>query len=214
MQMARRVAYLGEELWLLGYSRPPDRYVNGDHFGGQGRVAFDSSLRADREALIRVEVGGRIVITRAGQSLDESRLVAARSGALAVALAQDDSVYIAGPMKRVERMVAGKTDWTFEIEDAQRIQDVAVSPDGRFVALPDISGDIFVYSPEGTRLGHLRGHSKRCVRVVFSPDSLTLYSASWDGTLRSWQMGPLLTPRDQFGESLWGLTLDEALAGI
>lgn len=85
---------------------------------------------------------------------------------------------------------------------------LAWSPSGsKFVVGEDAS--LLLWSLAGEQLlPPLEGHSDRVVAVQFSPDGERLFSASWDGTLRTWSAadGRQLAVRD------WGLGRIHALA--
>lgn len=69
---------------------------------------------------------------------------------------------------------------------------LAISPDGKTLAagagLPARSGVIGLYSlPEGTLLRTLEGHRDVVAGLAFRPDGKEIASASYDGTVRTWE---------------------------
>jgi WD40 repeat protein len=69
------------------------------------------------------------------------------------------------------------------------VNSVAFSPDGRTLAIA-IREDIRLWDVAGEReVRRLRGHTHLVLDVAFSPDGNFLASASWDDTLRLWNVG-------------------------
>ncbi len=70
--------------------------------------------------------------------------------------------------------------------------DVALSPDGRWVAAGGADHNARVWDARtGVLRAVLPGHEERVSSVEFSPDSLRLASGSWDGSLRVWSLEAL-----------------------
>ncbi len=67
--------------------------------------------------------------------------------------------------------------------------EVAVSPDGRWVAVGGLDHTVRVFdADDGREHAVLRGHTQRVSSVAFDPDGDGLVSGSWDGTARWWSM--------------------------
>jgi WD40 repeat protein/serine/threonine protein kinase/tetratricopeptide (TPR) repeat protein len=75
------------------------------------------------------------------------------------------------------------------LQTAVRCDDVAVSSDGRWLAVA-CNGDDFtvqLWDSRSNQLVHiLRGHKQVIQAVAFHPDNRRLASISWDGTTRMW----------------------------
>lgn len=73
--------------------------------------------------------------------------------------------------------------------------EVAVSPDGRWIAVAGFDPTVHVVRAEdGAHVATLRGHTQRVSTVAFTPDGAWLVSGSWDGTARWWSVDALTLP--------------------
>ena len=83
------------------------------------------------------------------------------------------------------------------IPEESDVYSVAFSPDGQLLASGGGGNDYAVrlWSADiGQPLAILEGPTAPVFSVAFSPDSQLLASASWDGTIRLWDMSPYITP--------------------
>ncbi|MEG5052394.1 MULTISPECIES: WD40 domain-containing protein [unclassified Microcoleus] len=64
---------------------------------------------------------------------------------------------------------------------------VAISPDGKTIAIANADQSIKLWSPNGTLLHSLKGHEGDIRKVAFSPDGKMLASSSSDRTVRLWR---------------------------
>ncbi len=95
------------------------------------------------------------------------------------------------------------------------VVDIALSADR--VAVATLTGGVRLLDAR-TRatLAVLRGHTGRVSSVEFGPDGRWLVSASWDGTVRHWDLADLDTPAEDLvtrAAERWGLGLEDALRG-
>lgn len=83
----------------------------------------------------------------------------------------------------------GEIVWT---ENCCRLHLIAlaISPDQSYAALTDWTDNIHLYSLETfERIDRFVGHKSAVSTVQFSRDGKTLYSSSYDGTVRVWDIG-------------------------
>src|SRR5438874_4793284 len=109
--------------------------------------------------------------------------------------------YLQGVEMQDTRLSGATLQDTIFTEAFDAIMSVAVSPDGRYIAVGSTSGQVRVWHEEG-RVAHLtmRGHTDRVGAIAFSPDGQTLATSSWDGTIRVWDLtsgAAIWTGRDQ-----------------
>ena len=96
-----------------------------------------------------------------------------------------------------------------------RVRDVALSPDDTLAAAASLSGVIHLIDLEtGATRARLHGHTARGSAVEFHPTRPLLFSGSWDGTVRQWELSrldqsPARLVREL--ESAWGMSLESAL---
>ena len=96
-------------------------------------------------------------------------------------------------------LVGGARDGTFRVWDPNTGQNTTTirewsdsltySPDGRKIAIAQ-GRDILLLNPNtGVLQQKFSGHTNGSHSLVFSSDSNTLVSSSWDGTIRFWNVG-------------------------
>ncbi len=111
-----------------------------------------------------------------------SALAASQDGTFAIGPADSGSAIAVWnvPRRQVERIVPVFRDAT--------ILALAISPDGNRVAVGGAaSGDIAIWDPRrGRFLVSLSGHKQGVRSLAWTPDGMTLVSASTDGTVRVW----------------------------
>ena len=112
----------------------------------------------------------------------EAIAVAVGDGGWPVYLGGEDGVDVLDSEGEVTRLVG---------HDAA-VLDLAVSPDGRFLAGADGARRVVVWrTADGALVARMRGHRRRVVAVAFSPDGRWLASGSWDDQIRFWDVAAL-----------------------
>jgi WD40 repeat protein len=95
------------------------------------------------------------------------------------------------------------------------VADLQVSPDGRWLAVGMLEGNVDLLSlPEGRLVARLEGHTNRVPTLAFSADGQWLVSGSWDQTVRWWSLAELEEPPRELVARLtaaWGRSLDDVL---
>jgi len=120
----------------------------------------------------------------------------------------------AGGIRAVEP-ISGKARWQVVEQEDLEIQAIAISSDGRLVASnsgfsgPDI---IIRDGATGLEIGRAQGHRTYMLALVFENDGKTLYSASADQTICSWDLGDPTRPKLQsvykgHSSEVWGIAL-------
>lgn len=68
--------------------------------------------------------------------------------------------------------------------------ELALSPDGKYVATSNMLGEIRVWetASPGQPLAILNGHKERVQALRFSPDGQYLFSGAWDGLIQQWDI--------------------------
>ena len=94
-----------------------------------------------------------------------------------------------GPEAQLELLDADRTTrFRVDPDGVIRLLDVEISNRGELVAASTLGGDILVWNRRGDLWARLEGHTKRVIKLAFTSDDQTLYSASWDQSVRSWNM--------------------------
>ncbi|MEI2387119.1 c-type cytochrome [Breoghania sp. JC706] len=97
--------------------------------------------------------------------------------------------------------------------DGQKVVDVAVSRDARYAASAGWDDTARLYDIEKMKeIAVLRGHRGNVNAVDFAPDGTHLFSASYDGTIRSWSV-PDGAPIGEVYDNGWSVNVLRALAG-
>ena len=193
----RRLAPLGEEyLIMTGYSYGPLSWdLKRGVFGPD--VKQVSGVPGDLEAA----AGARSVAWVGEQGvwqLDVDSLVprqiSSDDGYHAVAAAQDSAQLFVSDADQIScvRAEDGSACWPAPVQPPALSVELAVSPNGQFLAAGLASGQTLVLSTaDGTPRAVLGGHDAKIAALAFNADSTLLATGSWDGTVRIWSTGPL-----------------------
>ncbi len=92
----------------------------------------------------------------------------------------------------VGELVDGKLENIVQASHAEWVRQIAISPDGKLVALQEdfSSGLIYVYQIDRYKepLLKVRSHSARTIGVAFTPDGTQLITGGDDLNIRFWDM--------------------------
>jgi len=164
---------------------------------------------------VLVSVAGTVHIVDPGAPL-RCRPVAAPPGASAADVSADGELVVVGGSRFLARTGPAGLRWSVPHPGAWPL-DVALSPDGRWIASAGPDEAARVWDAEtGALRALLTGHKARVAAVEFSPDGQLLATGSWDGTARMWEMATLEMSVESLAraaEVTWGLALAEALGG-
>ncbi|MFO0580059.1 MAG: WD40 repeat domain-containing serine/threonine-protein kinase [Polyangia bacterium] len=178
---------------------------------GEGEF-FDAAQSADERTVAAINTEGEVLLIRDQPGGPRARKLLQRRGLCAVALDSDGS-HLALAFDRDGEVLDTATGAVLArfSGDGRQILDVALSPDGRWLATGDLDLAARIWSvPDGRLAAVLRGHSGRVASVSFSRDSRTLITASWDGSARLWGLDVLSQPAAELLARIqadWGLDL-------
>ncbi len=206
--------------WLVGDVVVLARYEDGLEVWRRGTLVRDPRLTyigrivdiesdADRQALTALTHGGEIV--RLGESLEPTFITQ-----------RDDAVAVAGSASTVAILREGALEM-IDVDGTVRevlltttSTDLALSPDGRLLAVAHTDGTASLWSSASlVRLAVLEAHAGHVASVTFDARSEWLVTGGWDGDARQWSMHDLERPADELLTSIetaWGRTIGELLA--
>jgi WD40 repeat protein len=81
----------------------------------------------------------------------------------------------------------GQLELMREMKTEGYILGIAIDPTGTLVATAGHNLQVF-HLPTGDEIATLTGHLSRCDQVAFLPDGKTLFSISFDGSVRRWEV--------------------------
>ncbi|MFO0633703.1 MAG: WD40 repeat domain-containing serine/threonine protein kinase [Nannocystaceae bacterium] len=208
-----RLAWLADDVLVLapygnGLALWRDGVLVPERFEALGRIA-DMETDADRRTLTMVSDGGDI--SRLGADLVVEP-VAWRPDVIAV-VGHGDRVAVLRDHV-VELLERGEPLREAALDGIGG--DIALSPDGRLVAVAFASGEIEVRAASTLEpLAVLQGHRGRVASLAFDHAGTWLASGSWDGELRQWSLATLERPAAGLLSDIerdWGRSLQQLLA--
>jgi WD40 repeat protein len=196
----RRAGRLGAGVWALTYFGPSLFLVDGEKHAIIGDFYEGSSSPSSDLAVFAADDGGIWIFD--GENLDK---VGEHLDVIAVDVGDGSH-----PLVVAERYRVCIDEECFDLED-DMVVDVALN--GELLAVGTLAGDVLVVDDESLEtLAVLRGHTSRVSSVEFGPGWLV--SASWDFSLRFWDLSILETDAETLvaeREEAWGMGLEEAL---
>jgi hypothetical protein len=140
--------------------------------------------------------------------------VVARPGATTLAVSADGALLATVHAGHVALLELGTGAARILPQRSGQPLDVTISPDRRWVLAGTRSGTIDVWSTaDGRHAAALRGHRQRSAAGVMAEGG-RLLTSSWDGTVRTWDLGVLDRPAAALEEEAartWQLSLDDVV---
>jgi WD40 repeat protein len=135
-------------------------------------------------------VPSRQLITRlADPNITNDAGVAHRDLVQSLAFNPDGTVLASGSYREVKLWRRPKDVKAFQISASNSINAVAVSPDGKWLAVAEASGTIRLHElPSGKEVKAFAGHEQAVTALRFSTNSSRLCSGSSDKTIRLWNV--------------------------
>jgi eukaryotic-like serine/threonine-protein kinase len=134
-------------------------------------------------------------------------------GGSRVTWAPDAKNLFSGPVERGVALFEAESGSTTRVLDGEsRLLSVACSSNGKFLAAATVGAQqpaphLRLWDREAGRIAELHGHSANIWKVLFSPDSRLLASASSDQSVRLWETesGRLVSVLRGHGDEVWSL---------
>jgi len=176
----------------------------------------DASPSRSRELAVLLQRSGDVHLLRAGERPTRTHLLTdLRAGSVAVDDAGERIAILRDSDIRV--VDARGQDLLILPHDFAQPTDVLLTGDGRRVLTGARDGVVRIWDvPSGRLVARLQAHDERVATLSLADDEATLFTASWDGTVRRWGLDVLDAPVPALVREVtqaWDLELDEALTG-
>ena len=129
-------------------------------------------------------VPAKIVINYVGYQ-PESRLIY-KSGK------QKLNIYLKPQNIELEEIIAtaekSKIDFIINKGHTDKVTDIAVSPNGKYIASASMDQTIKLWTKEGVLIRNFAGHTSYVQSIAFSPNGEYILSSSYDGTIKGWSL--------------------------
>jgi hypothetical protein len=210
----RRLVRVGQDLIVLNYGGAANRVdpVTGDAQAGPGPTPwFD--IGADPQSIRAAALDDAGMLWEV--DADGARSLGQADGAVAVDVGTSGLVVLAGD-DGLQTRRGNQVLQRFALP-VEQVLDVALSVDERWAAVGGLDGRTVVIGvDDGEVVAILEGHQERVSTLVWTADAM-LYSGSWDGTVRAWNLSVVDGGVQRAlldAEERWGLTADAAMATL
>jgi WD40 repeat protein/serine/threonine protein kinase len=170
-------------LWeTTGWQQASSLKIKGQHVAVSPDGQILASLESDAVRLYALSSGMEIALLEVGSEADTFRkfVVFSPDGSL-LAVGENDYV-------RLWKTASRQELWTLR-EKVRWIDSIALSPDGKLLAVGGSQGEIHVWEIASKQeLYTFHGHSGAVNALVFSPDGHYLTSGSSDGLVGMWEV--------------------------
>jgi WD40 repeat protein/predicted Ser/Thr protein kinase len=145
----------------------------------------------DDGSLLAARTRGAVVLLdpRRGTELARCRLSQRPTERCAVAISPDGAVVAAGETGAIRLFDTGTSEELRRLSEDARVNRLAFSPDGAWLALAGDGGVCRLRDPVSeARVVELEGHTDNVYALAFSPDGTRLATGGNDRTIRIWAM--------------------------
>ncbi|MDX2190603.1 MAG: hypothetical protein SFY32_12135 [Bacteroidota bacterium] len=162
-------------------------------FGHKGQI-WTASFMPDSKSIISAgsdSVGNSLLI-RDVETGKYSVLARPKSKVKTIAISPDKKIYTGDDNGQVYVYNASNSgeERQLAIKNMHKIQAVALSPDGKFLSVGDELGNVKLFENEKL-IANLSGHRARINDIKFDPKNEVIATASFDGTVRIWDIAHL-----------------------
>ena len=195
------------EVWALGYGEGPFVWRDGAPLALERRdeAWLDGATRGDGRGVVALDHRGGLWALGPGGLAP----LGVAPGATQVASHDGAAVFIALGSAVLRLDAAGGEVW--RAAAGSEVTELAVSPDGRYVAAGTVRGAIAIFDAgTGALTALLEAHRRRVGGLAFA--GTRLFSAGWDGWVRVLALEALSAPpAPERLAAAWGLELEQVL---
>lgn len=205
----KRAVLLASGSLLLASYGPKLSWLRGGTAGKEAKIVargtfIDVDVTADRRRAIALRDDG-VVFGFEDQDPVKISQIRALSGGRRVAISGDGERIAGVDSSRLRVWSAGKAaSEVFAVAIAgSRTYGIDLDHAGRLLAASQRDGSARVWRvDDGQLLGVLRGHDKRVADVAFNKAGTQVVTASWDGSIRVWDLATLEAPIQQLRDKI------------